>query len=189
MNIANKLTLLRVALVPVMLVFLLAEGIPGRWLFALLVFSAASITDTLDGWLARKHGMITDFGKFLDPLADKVLVIAALVCFVELNLVSSIVVVIIIAREFMVTSLRLVASSGSGKVIAAAFLGKLKTVSQMVGIIAILAMRALAEFSLLPAAFPEALVGQVLMWIAAGLTVLSGAQYLWEYRSVINTTK
>ena len=189
MNIANKLTILRVVLVPLMLVFLLAEPIPYRYLFALIIFAAASITDSLDGHLARKHNLITNFGKFLDPLADKLLVISALIAFVELGLTGSVVVIIIVARELMVTALRLVAVSGDGTVIAAGLLGKLKTVSQMVGIVVILLLQSLAQIIALPAGLPVNGIGQVLMWIAAALTLLSGAQYLWAYRSVIDTTK
>lgn len=189
MNIANKLTVLRVALVPVMLVFLLVEQIPYRFGFALVIFAVASITDSLDGHLARSRGLVTNFGKFLDPLADKVLVISALICFVELGFCSSIVTIVIVARELMVTGLRLVAVSGDGTVIAAGLWGKLKTISQMVGIVVVLFLQALAQFVTLPAWLPADIIGQVLMWIAAGLTVISGAQYLWDYRSAIDTNK
>ena len=119
MNTPNKLTMLRVMLVPVFLVFLMVSRIPYNFLYALAIFIAASLTDLLDGYLARKNNQVTTFGKFLDPLADKVLVLSAMICFIQLELASSVAVVIVIAREFMVTSLRLVAVSGSGKVIPA----------------------------------------------------------------------
>lgn len=119
MNTPNKLTVLRVLLVPLFLAFLLVGRIPAHYLLALIVFIAASVTDSLDGYLARKNSQVTTFGKFLDPLADKILVLSAMISFIELGLCGSLVVVIMIAREFMVTSLRLVAVSGDGTVIAA----------------------------------------------------------------------
>ena len=118
MNLPNKLTLLRVILVPFFLLFLLVDQIPLHGLWALLIFAAASVTDALDGHIARSRGLITDFGKFLDPVADKVLVFAALIAFVELGLASSAAVVIMMAREFLVSSMRMVAAS-KGRVIAA----------------------------------------------------------------------
>ncbi|MEG1994555.1 MAG: CDP-diacylglycerol--glycerol-3-phosphate 3-phosphatidyltransferase, partial [Oscillospiraceae bacterium] len=130
MNLPNKLTVLRICLIPLFLFFLYCNFIPHNFLIALVVFGAASFTDMLDGKIARKHNLVTDFGKFMDPLADKLLVISAMIAFVGLNLASSIVVIIILAREFLVTSLRLVAAN-SGVVIAADKWGKYKTVSQM----------------------------------------------------------
>ena len=109
MNTPNKLTVLRVLLVPLFLVFLLVGQIPAHYLLALIVFVVASATDSLDGHLARKNDQVTTFGKFLDPLADKILVLSAMISFIEIGLCGSLVVVIMIAREFMVTSLRLVA--------------------------------------------------------------------------------
>lgn len=186
MNLANKLTVLRIVLVPFFVAFLLVDAIPYNFAFALFFFIIASITDALDGKIARKRNLVTDFGKFLDPLADKVLVVSALVCFVELNLVPSWVVVIIIAREFMVTSIRLVAVSSEKKVvISASIFGKLKTITQMVGIIGILLMQVFS--SLIPDTFPIILTGEILMYIACAMTVISGVQYMWEYRSIIDT--
>ena len=106
MNTPNKLTVLRMVLIPFFLFFLLFD-LPHHYLYALILFAAASFTDFLDGYLARRDGIVTDFGKFLDPVADKLLVTSALICFIELGFASSIVVVIIIAREFIVTSLRI----------------------------------------------------------------------------------
>ena len=186
MNIANKLTVLRVILVPFFVVTLLVDTIPYHYAFALFFFAVASITDALDGNIARKQNLVTNFGKFLDPLADKVLVVSALICFIQLGFVPSWVVVIIIAREFMVTSIRLVAASSEKKtVIAASIWGKLKTISQMVGIVVILIMQVFSSF--IPADFPTILIGEILMYIACAMTVISGAQYVWDYRSAIDT--
>lgn len=186
MNLPNKLTVLRIILVPFFVLFLLVSAIPYNYLWALLVFAAASITDCLDGKIARKHNLVTNFGKFLDPLADKVLVLSAMIGFIELGLSSSVVVIIVIAREFLVTSLRLVAAS-DGTVIAASIYGKVKTVSQMVSIVAILLLEAVNQF--VPLGFDIALVSNVLMWITAVFTVISGVDYLLKNKSCINTTK
>ena len=116
MNLPNKLTMLRIILIPVFLVLLLVESIPLHYLWSLIVYLAACFTDTLDGYLARSRNLVTDFGKLLDPLADKLLVMSALVAFIPVAGVPVWVVVIILAREFMVTSLRLIAA-GKGVVI------------------------------------------------------------------------
>lgn len=188
MNLPNKLTLLRVFLVPVFLIFLLIDKIPGNYFWALGIFAIASITDALDGHIARKHNLVTNFGKFLDPLADKVLVMSAIIAFVELKFTWSVPVIIILGREFMVTSLRLVANSGSGKVIAAGLMGKLKTAFTMVAIIAILALQGMTEIGI-NFSFDVNLVGEVMIWIATLLTAISGIQYLWDYRNDIDPTK
>lgn len=183
MNTPNKLTVLRVLLVPLFLAFLLVGRIPAHYLLALIVFIAASVTDSLDGYLARKNSQVTTFGKFLDPLADKILVLSAMISFIELGLCGSLVVVIMIAREFMVTSLRLVAVSGDGTVIAAGMLGKVKTAVQMVSIVLILILCMLSEWSLLPAFVSVPVIAEVLMWVSAVLSVVSGAQYIWKNRT------
>ena len=134
------------ALIPVFLVFMLAESIPHRYLIAAVIFAAASFTDYLDGHIARRDGLVTNFGKLMDPLADKILVISALVCMVELGLTSAWFVIIIIAREFLVTSIRLLAVE-SGRVIPANNWGKAKTVSQMVAILAVLGMQYVLELN------------------------------------------
>ena len=131
MNLPNKLTMLRIILIPVFLVLLLAESIPLHYLWSLIVYLAACFTDTLDGHLARSRNLVTDFVKLMDPLADKLLVMSALVAFIPVAGVPVWVVVIILAREFMVTSLRLIAA-GKGVVIAADKWGKIKTISQMI---------------------------------------------------------
>ncbi|MGN1107093.1 MAG: CDP-diacylglycerol--glycerol-3-phosphate 3-phosphatidyltransferase, partial [Huintestinicola sp.] len=126
MNLPNKLTVARVVLVPFFIFFLLTDIVPLSPMWALVVFALASITDALDGHIARSRNLVTNFGKFLDPLADKVLVISALVCFVDMGLAGAVPVIIIIAREFMVSGLRLV-TAGEGGVVAAGIWGKLKT--------------------------------------------------------------
>ncbi len=191
MNTPNKLTLLRICLVPIFVLFLLWEQLPYHFIWALLVFVGASVTDAIDGHLARKHHLITDFGKFLDPLADKILVVSALICFVEMGLCSAVVVVIVIAREFLVSALRLVAV-GDGTVIAASIWGKLKTVSQMIAVIYILVYCVVG--TLLPSSWELVMtigkwVGEILLWVSTVLTVISGADYLWKNRSCINSAK
>ena len=182
MNLPNKLTLLRVILVPFFLLFLLVDQIPLHGLWALLIFAAASVTDALDGHIARSRGLITDFGKFLDPVADKVLVFAALIAFVELGLASSAAVVIMMAREFLVSSMRMVAAS-KGRVIAAGKSGKVKTAVTMVSIVAILLLMALGDLvtgmtvSLLA-------VSNLLIWICGIVTVYSGVEYLVQNKDV-----
>lgn len=189
LNTPNKLTILRVMLVPVFLVFLMVSKIPYNFLYALVIFVAASLTDLLDGHLARKNNQVTTFGKFLDPLADKVLVISAMICFIEMGLASSVAVVIIIAREFMVTSLRLVAMSGSGKVIAAGWLGKAKTVISMVSVIGILGLSALAQIVTLPALIDIPAIAAVLMWLCAAITLVSGVWYVVKNWDSIGTMR
>ena len=185
MNTPNKLTILRVLMVPVFLLFLFVDAIPMHWLWALIIFAAASVTDTLDGHLARKNGQVTTFGKFLDPIADKILVFSAMIAFIELGLCGALPVILMIAREFMVTSLRCVAVSGSGKVIAAGILGKVKTVVQMVSIVLILALAFVSDLNVLPFILPLGLIGEILMWISAALSTVSGAEYLWQNREAI----
>ncbi len=188
MNLPNKLTLLRVFLIPVFLIMLFVNKIPGNMFWALGIFAAASITDWFDGYIARKNNLITDFGKFLDPLADKVLVMSALVAFIELELAPSVAVIIILAREFMVTSLRLVANKSGGKVIAAGFAGKLKTAFTMIAIVVILLLQGLLQIDV-AFNFDVVLIGEILIWIATALTAISGIQYLWQYRNEIDPTK
>ena len=188
MNTPNKLTILRMVMVPFFLLFLLVESIPFHGLWALIVFAAASITDALDGHIARSRNLITDFGKFLDPVADKVLTFSALIAFIELGCASSVAVVIMMAREFLVSSLRMVAG-GNGTVIAAGMLGKLKTAVTMVSIVAVLACLALMDFGLLSAGFRVETVSNVLVWISAAITVVSGAEYLWVNRAQFASSK
>lgn len=188
LNTPNKLTLLRVVLVPAYMVFLLTDSIPNHFFWAAVLFSAAAVTDFFDGHLARKHGLITNFGKFLDPLADKMLITAALICFVELGFIGSAVTVVIIVREFMVTSLRLIAA-GDGTVIAAGTLGKVKTVMQIFAVIFTMLLHALMEFGALPVTFAHRMVTEPLMWAVALITVVSGVQYIWVNRACIHPEK
>lgn len=194
MNTPNKLTVLRMILVPFFVASLLAgDSLPHHNLIALVIFAAASYTDHLDGKIAHSRNLVTTFGKFMDPLADKIMVISALVCFVSQGLADVWLVLLIIFREFMVTSVRLVAAD-SRVVVAANNWGKAKTVSQIIAILFVLFFRYLLELvslGILPAftvfggeaAFWFALFGNVLLWIATILAVISGIIYLkqnWE---------
>ena len=173
MNTANKLTLLRVVLVPVFMAFLLMNGSTAWQFAALAVFVIASLTDMLDGQIARRCNQITTFGKFADPLADKMLTTAAFLVFMQKGIINSWAVMIILAREFMVAGVRLAAVS-EGKVIAASFWGKFKTVSQMAAII-------IAILVLNISAVPQSaavIVTNIFVWISVVLTVISGADYL-----------
>ena len=191
MNLPNKLTVMRVVMVPFFVAFMLIGAIPYNYRWALLVFAAASITDMLDGKIARKYNLITNFGKFLDPLADKILVASALICFVQLGWCSAWVTALILAREFVVSGVRLVAASSDKKVvIAAGMLGKMKTAMTMVAICVIIFMWILVQFgAITPEGFPIQLISDILMYIAAALTVASGVQYLYDYREFIDPTK
>ncbi|WP_411677274.1 CDP-diacylglycerol--glycerol-3-phosphate 3-phosphatidyltransferase [Caproicibacter sp.] len=200
MNLPNKLTIARICMVPFFLIALLAQDYIGlHYLWALILFAAASYTDRLDGKIARKTNQITDFGKFMDPLADKILVLSALVCFVQFGLADSWVVVIILAREFMVTGIRLIAAE-NGRVLAANKWGKAKTVSQVVAITAVLMFQFLLELvrnGILPAftifgsdgAFILTWLGSFLVLISAVFAVVSGMIYLMQNIQLIDTTK
>lgn len=188
MNLPNKLTVARVVLVPFFIFFLLTDIVPMSSLWALVVFALASITDALDGHIARSRNLVTNFGKFLDPLADKVLVISALVCFVDMGLAGAVPVIIIIAREFMVSGLRLV-TAGEGVVVAAGIWGKLKTAFTMVAIVVILLFAVIFGKDSSSYEMWVTAVEQALIWISAALTVISGAIYLNGYKSYINTDK
>jgi len=186
MNLANKLTMLRVIMVPFFVLFMMVDAIPLNYLWAMVVFAVASITDMIDGKVARKYNMITDFGKFLDPLADKILVAAALVCMVELKWTYAWVAIIILVREFVVSGVRLVAAGSEKKVvIAAGWLGKVKTAVTMVAIVVVLLMHIVAGFGVLPEAFPIQLISDILMIASAVLTLWSGVQYMYDYREFI----
>ena len=194
MNLPNKLTLLRVFLIPFFLVCMYVR-FPFHYLAALAIFSAASITDALDGKIARSRNLVTNFGKFLDPLADKVLVLAALAVFVEIPdiRIGAIPLIIISAREFMVSGLRLLAAN-SGVVVAAGIWGKLKTAFTMAAIVAILFWLCLCfDFGIdFPDGFRNAvdnILVPVLVWISTVLTVISGAVYLKGYWHLIDSDK
>ncbi|MCI8514768.1 MAG: CDP-diacylglycerol--glycerol-3-phosphate 3-phosphatidyltransferase [Lachnospiraceae bacterium] len=174
MNLPNKLTCLRVVLIPFFVLFMLTDlaGAAGRY-FALFIFAAASFTDFLDGYLARRDNLVTNFGKFLDPLADKLLVCSALICFVEQGLLPAWMVIVIIAREFVISAFRLIASD-NGVVIAASYWGKFKTVSQMVMTILLILH--------IPSLYAAE---QICIWLALILTVVSLIDYLVKNKEVL----
>ena len=178
MNLANKLTILRIFMVPVFMVFLLHQ-IPGGDYIAAFVFILAAITDSLDGYIARSRNQITNFGKFMDPLADKLLVSAALISLASMGEISAWVVVIIIAREFTISVLRAVAAA-EGLVIAASVWGKLKTISQIVAISLIL----LNNF---PFRYINIPMDTIVLWIAVILTVISGVDYIRVNKKIIDS--
>ena len=180
MNLPNKLTLLRILLIPVFIIIMMLD-IPNHYLIACLIFVVASITDALDGYIARKNDLVTDFGKFMDPLADKLLVISALICMIESSLVSGWMVIIIVARELTVSILRAIAAA-DGKVIAASGGGKIKTISQMLAVIILLLGANLSNNLLLQ-------VGTIFMLIATFFTLYSGADYLYKNRELFMNSK
>ncbi len=179
MNTANKLTLLRVVLVPFYMFFLLRPGFASQ-MIALAIFVIASLTDMLDGQIARKCNQITSFGKFVDPLADKMLTTSAFLVFLAQGIINVWAVMIILAREFMVAGVRLSAVT-EGKVIAASFFGKLKTVSQMAVIIV---TTLLLNISVIPHG-TAVLIVNILVWISTALTALSGIDYLVKNRNLL----
>ena len=189
MNLPNKLTMLRVVLVPVFMVFAAlggaGTGSPALMLAAGIVFAAASFTDFLDGYLARKNHLVTDFGKFMDPLADKMLTTAAFIYMLVDGVCHPVVLAVILFREFAVAGVRMIAAE-RGTVIAANMWGKVKTVLQMVTII----LYYLGSF-FLPAAAAAGfgVVIQVLCWLVAAVTVLSGSIYLWQNRECFSQAK
>ncbi len=197
MNTPNKLTVLRILLVPFYVFFLLMSSIPHHYLIATALFGAAAYTDHLDGKIARKYNMITDFGKFADPLADKVMILAALACFVQLDLTNAVILILIVSREFMVTSIRLVASA-KGKVVAANNWGKAKTISQIVAVLGMMMMQYILELNSLnilhfanvdSVALWLNVAGDVLLWIATALTLISGIIYIVQNIDFIKTAK
>ena len=189
MNIANRLTVLRILLVPVLLLFIYID-IPLNYLWALIIFIGASVTDLYDGKLARKYEIVTNFGKFLDPLADKILVISVMIAFIGIGLAHPITVILVVAREFVVSGVRLVAASGSGKVIDANWWGKTKTTLQIVIIISVLTF---LEFSRIINSnrFMEITVlgANIGMWIVAAFTVISGITYIKQNFEIFSDIK
>lgn len=174
MNLPNKLTCLRMVLIPVFLLFFYAPFAAGRYL-SLVVFIIASLTDTADGYIARKYDLVTDFGKFMDPLADKLLVCTALICLVDTQELAAWVVIIIIAREFIISGFRLVAAD-NGIVIAASWWGKIKTIVQMALIIIMLLN--ISSWAVLET---------ILTVAAVILTIVSLIDYIWKNRSVLGS--
>jgi len=179
MNLPNKLTILRVIMIPFFVVFLLMnKGLPTE-ITALVLFAAASLTDFFDGYIARKYNLVTNFGKFMDPLADKLLVCSAMICLIELGRLPAWIVIIIIAREFIISGFRLVASD-NGIVIAASYWGKFKTVSQMFMIMLLII-------------HPEGTVffwlEQILIYVSLILTIVSLLDYIMKNKQVLTEQK
>ena len=179
MNLPNKLTMLRLVLVPVVMAVLLLPMIPWQVAYSVgvVLLALTSLTDMLDGKIARKYNLITNFGKFMDPLADKLLVSAAMICLIELGRIPAYIVVIIISREFIISGFRLIASDNN-IVIAASMWGKYKTVFQMVMVILMLAN--------IPALQT---VTTIVMWIATILTIVSLVDYVYKNKSVLSDFK
>ncbi|MEE0928710.1 MAG: CDP-diacylglycerol--glycerol-3-phosphate 3-phosphatidyltransferase [Acutalibacteraceae bacterium] len=199
MNLPNKLTVLRIILTPIFM-FTLVCRFPFHYFISLIIFVAASLTDLYDGKIARARGLVTDFGKFLDPLADKMLTTAAFLGFIELGIGEGIVWItfIVLFREFMVSSIRLIASTSGGKVIAANIWGKLKTVFQMIAIIfGLTAAQTMELLRIL--GVPSEIYGvigailsaavTILLWVSAVLCVVSGVIYLLDNKEFITKTK
>ena len=176
MNTPNKLTVARMILVPFLVLFMLTGwgGEANRYI-SLAIFVGASGTDWFDGKLARKYNLVTNFGKFMDPLADKLLVCSAMICFIELDKLPAWIVIIIIGREFIISGFRLIAAE-NGIVIAANYWGKFKTVSQMIMIILLLID--------LGGAFD--ILEQIFIWLSVALTIISLITYIWQNKNVLS---
>ena len=174
MNVPNTLTVLRVIMIPFFVLFMLGDITSVDKYIALGIFIAASLTDTLDGYLARKNNQVTNFGKFMDPLADKLLVCAAMICLMDLDRLPSWIVIIIISRELIISGFRLIAAD-NGIVIAASWWGKAKTISQMIMIILLV-----ADFG---GVFD--MIGQVMIYLALVLTVVSLVDYIAKNKQVL----
>lgn len=176
MNTPNKLTIARMIIVPFLVIFLLTGwgGEANRYI-SLTLFVVASVTDWFDGYLARKNNLVTNFGKFMDPLADKLLVCSAMICMIDLKRVSAWFVIIIIAREFIISGFRLIAAE-NGIVIAANYWGKFKTASQMIMII-LLILHFDGIFVILE---------QIFIWLSLALTIISLITYIWQNRTVLS---
>ena len=177
MNLPNKLTVTRVILIPFFVFFLLNDAMnPNFKWIALALFIIASLTDLADGKIARKYNMVTDFGKFMDPLADKLLVCSAMIGLIELGRIPAWIVIIIIAREFIISGFRLIAAD-NGRVIAASYWGKFKTTFQMFMVIFMIMNLGMAPFPL---------ITQILMWIALALTIISLVDYIIKNKDVMS---
>lgn len=179
MNTPNKLTVLRMIMVPFFVLFMLTGlgGEASKWI-SLAIFVVASTTDWLDGYLARKLNLVTNFGKFMDPLADKLLVCSAMICLIETGKLAAWIVIVIIAREFIISGFRLIAVE-NGVVIAANYWGKFKTVAQMIMIILLIADLG-GVFGILETIF---------VWLSVALTIVSLVTYIWQNKNVLSTQK
>lgn len=191
MNLPNKLTVARIIATPIFM-FAMITSFPGHYIVALVIFALASYTDYLDGKIARRDGLVTDFGKFLDPLADKMLTTAALIGFIAMGIGWQItwIVFIVLFREFMIASLRLVTVSSGGKVVAANMWGKAKTVSQMAAILfALISQVLIVDFGITSIADACSVITDILLWISAVLCIISGAIYLVACKDYIDPSK
>lgn len=196
MNLANKLTLIRIFLVPVFLVFISKTGIPYGSFIATFIFILASLTDKLDGYVARSRNQITNFGKFMDPLADKLLVTAALISLVELHIVPAWAAVAIIAREFAVSGLRSIAAA-QGRVIAASWWGKIKTVIQIIAIILLLLKVNIHDSVDLKHFITDnyylkeffIIVPNIMLMVAVVITIISGYDYFVKNKEAVSIDK
>ncbi len=191
LNLPNKLTVARIIATPVFMLCLM-WNFPGHYILALLIFIGASLTDLFDGKYAREHNLVTDFGKFLDPLADKMLTTAAFIGFTAKGIGSGIewILFIVLFREFLISSLRLVAVSSGGKVIAANKWGKLKTVIQMTAIIYVITAAAFIEIINIPVLTTIlAILADILLWTSAVLAVVSGVIYLFDNKVHVDPEK
>ena len=175
MNLPNKITIFRVFMIPLFVVLMMLQRLPGNEFYALAVYAIACISDALDGHIARKYNLITDFGKFMDPVADKLLVCSALICFVEQGLMPAWIALIIIARELIIDGFRLVAA-GKGIVIAASIWGKAKTVVQMVACFVLILNVDFLIFNI---------AEQILIYASLMLTIISLADYIYKNRTVL----
>lgn len=195
MNLANKLTIFRIILVPVMAIIPYLNlkgdflGLPLTYFFMELIFIVASITDKLDGYIARSRNQVTTFGKFLDPLADKILVLTAMVLLVELGKIPAWIPIIVLAREFIVSGYRLVAVEKGGQVIAASIWGKLKTVTQMIAIILVMfdknSFWDCFKGGLTGTDYVINLISTILLLISVVATIFSGADYLKSGKNLL----
>ncbi|MBP1888493.1 CDP-diacylglycerol--glycerol-3-phosphate 3-phosphatidyltransferase [Clostridium moniliforme] len=196
MNLANKLTVLRMLLVPIFLIFIVVKDIPYGTFIATFIFIIASITDKLDGYIARSRNQITNFGKFMDPLADKLLVTTALISLVEFGVVPSFAAIIIIAREFAVSGLRTLAAA-DGKVIAASWWGKIKTVIQIIAIILLLIEVNISQSVVLNEFVTNSkflinffkYIPNIALYAAVIITIISGYDYFIKNKKVISTKR
>lgn len=195
MNLPNKLTVLRILLVPFMVTTLLID-FPFHFLVAGLLFGAASLTDYFDGKIAREQNLITNFGKFADPIADKILVISALVCFLSLGLCDAVLIIVVLFREFVVTSVRLSAAT-QGTVVSANIWGKVKTVTQIIAIVMVFALQLILEIVALftdpttsavyvSLSYAFYIVGEIALWISTVFAIISGLKYVLDNKDAIS---
>ena len=195
LNTPNRLTIVRMLIAPLFLAVIMKDNLPHRFLWAAVIFVAASVTDAIDGMLARKNDQVTNFGRLLDPIADKVLTTAALLAFMKLGICNIWIVMIVLAREFTIASIRMIAAS-NGVVIPANIWGKLKTVSQMVFTVIIMILGEVYQYAenivpgvTAPYYFTLSNISNTLLWITAVLAVISGVIYIKDSENAIDYSK